>query len=254
MRYYLLILPLLGIAGGCIVTQPQDTPVPALQILEQKTQTSYWIYVPSGYTEDRDWPLVVTLHGSSTWDSSKTQIDEWKYLAEQKGLIVVAPDLSSVSGYRLNRDKWMENLKRDEQAVLAVMDEVTTKYRISMGRGGERPAILLTGFLQGGYPLYYIGLLNPKWFSMLIARDCYTDEEMLNELELSEDATKLSILIFNGKDGWSPLPTHGWDAYRCLRQKRCYQTRRKEVRGGQLRRPELAYQNWSKHLPPRLRK
>jgi len=243
MRYLFLILPMLVLSAGCVVTQRQDTPVRYRRLVEKQTQREYYIYVPSNYDAARSWPLVVTLHGAGVWDSGKSQIREWRYLAEQKGLIVVAPELDSAAYCVLRRGAWMKDLASDERAVLAIMDEVAGKYNVAAG------SVLLTGFLEGGYPLYYVGLRNAGRFSMLIARDCYCDLDMMRGLELNDGqwkaAKELSMMVFNGKDGWGLLSGQGWKAFRFLRKNRCFNVEHKELRGGQLRRPNKAYKYWS---------
>lgn len=251
MRRYTaaMLLPVLVSAlGGCMVTQPQNTPVAQRRLVEPATSRGYWLYVPSYYSPNRQWPLVVTLHGGWLWDSSESQIREWKHLAEKHGLIVAAPDLESSQMWVILRDGWMADLAADEKAVLAVIADVSGKYRIAKGR------TLLTGFLEGGYALYYIGLRNAGSLAALVARDCYTDMEMMDGIELTDAARNLPMLIFNGKHGWGRLSAHGWDAFRFLRENRCYQADRKEVAGGQLRRPKRAYRFWAPHLPPELRR
>ena len=80
MKYGWLMLPLLMLVAGCPVTQSQDTPVSARQ---EKTPSGagYWIYVPSYYSEEKTWPLVITLHGTHGWDSSTAQMKEWKIVS-----------------------------------------------------------------------------------------------------------------------------------------------------------------------------
>ena len=264
-----LVLAVLAGTTGCMVTQDQATPVAPRRLTEPGTGRGYWLYVPSGYTPDRPWPLVVTLHGSGLWDSSEDQIREWKHLAETHGLIVAAPDLLSASFSRILRGAWLENLHADERAVLAVIDEVVSKYRIAPpAASGAAPAaggpvrrhILLTGFLEGGYPLYYIGLRHAGRFGMLIARDCYSDAEMLEGIAVSPEARKTPMLIASGKDGWWTISGclwsrgQAWEAYAFLRSSACRLVERKEYRGGQLRRPGRAYHYWARFLSKDLRR
>lgn len=246
MRKIILIpLLLLMPVGCCLVTQQQDTPVKAQRIVEPKTRAAYWIYVPSTYKANVARPLVVTLHGGGVCDSARAQIREWKYLAEKRELIVVAPELESATWMVPSRANLKENLGRDERAVLAIIDEVKGNHQIA------NRDILLTGFLEGGYPLYYIGLRNAGRFGMLIARDCYVDMQILKELELDgqawREARQLEMLIFNGKDSGGGLAGHGWRAYRFLRENHCLNAKRKEMAGGRLRRPEKAYKYWRKY-------
>ena len=266
-----VLLSVLGGAGGCLVTQDQTTPVRPKRLIEPTTGRGYWLYVPNDYTPDRPWPLVVTLHGSSMWDSSEDQINEWKHLAETQGVLVAAPDLASASFCRMSRSSWQADLASDERAVLGVIDQVVSTYSIGTfarakapaevpATGPQRRHILLVGFLEGGYALYTIGLKHAGRFGMLIARDCYSDADMLGDIVISAAARETPMLISNGKDGWWPLSGgmwhtgHAWKVYRFLRQKECYQVERKEYRGGQLRRPGRAYQYWAHFLPKDLRR
>ncbi|MCD6364637.1 MAG: hypothetical protein J7M14_02055 [Planctomycetes bacterium] len=247
MRVFMLLAAVQIACSGCMVTQPQYTPVPAMRLVEQKTATPYWIYVPSTYDSTKPVPLVVTLHGSRLWDSSKAQIREWKRLAEDEGFIVVAPKLRASVLRIIRRGAWLEDLKRDERSVLAIMDEVCRRYSIARGKD-KVPDILLTGFLEGGYPLYYIGLRNAERIGMLIARDCCVDLAVLEQIDRSgaswQAAVKLPIVVFNGKDGWPSPVTNGWKAFRFLRLNHCTRAVRKELRGGQLRRPRRTYTYW----------
>ncbi len=247
MRYaclmHVLMLPLAILAAGCPVTQSQQTPVESLRIEEPVSGAGYYLYVPSFYSDQRDWPLVVTLHGTFGWDSSSAQIKEWKFLAEKHGLIVAAPDLKSVQGILpVVRSLWYQDLQADEKAILAVIDDVSRKYHI------DPNAVLLTGFSAGGYPLYYVGLRNPQRFNMLIARGCNSDLELFKQIEFSDKVRKLPVAIFWGKDELAEIQRQSWQAFRYLREHGCRKASRKEVLGGHLRRPELTYSLWRSHL------
>ena len=238
MRQRVVFVALLTALAGCPVTQPLNTPVPALRLREPATGRRYWIYVPSYYDEQREWPLVITLHGTHGWDGSMRQVMEWKALAEAHGLIVAAPDLKSVQGILpLVRKLWHKDLEADERAVLALLDHLTGNYRI------DRNYVLLTGFSAGGYPLYYIGLRNPAKFNMLIARACNSDLQLLEEVKLTDQVRKLPICIFWGKDDLKPLQDQSWQAFRWLREHRC-SAEQDKTQGGHRRDPGFAYKLW----------
>jgi poly(3-hydroxybutyrate) depolymerase len=244
---------LAGAVGGCIPTQSQDTPVEAMRQTEPRTGAKYWLYKPSYYRADRPWPLVVTLHGTHGWDPADWQIAEWRKLAEDKGLIVIAPELSSVQGILpVVRSLWYDDLRRDEEAILACIDEACSTLSV------DRSAVLLTGFSAGGYPLYYVGLRHPTRFSMLIARSCNCDADMLRSIPVTDDVRRLPVMIFCGKDepgllGSSPISRDSWDAFRYLREQKCTKVQHTELPGGHLRRPEMAWTIWAKQLPEQYR-
>ena len=247
-RTWVLLAAWSVLLGGCPVPQPRP-PGKVLSAREAANGAKYYYYVPTYYSEDRDWPLVVTLHGTHGWDGPKRQVLEWGALAERRGFLVAAPTLQSVQGILpVPVDWWLRDLEEDERNVLAVIDELCRKYpRI------DPEAVLLTGFSAGGYPLYYIGLRNAERFHMLIARDCNSSIKLFERIKLTDRARSLPIAIFWGKDDVG-IREESWEALAWLRRHRCYGTRRKKVPGGHFRRPELAYQIWRAHLPPRHRR
>lgn len=243
MLRLLALLCLTALALGCPVTQPQQTPVDAKRVTESGAGRGYWLYVPSYYDGSRRWPLVITLHGTHGWDSSRAQIKEWKHLAEQQGFLVAAPDLKSVQGIApVVRQLWYNDVRSDEEAILALAEELCQKYSIEEGR------ILLTGFSAGGYPMYYAGLRSPDQFDMLIARACNSDVGLFEQIELTDEARKMPIVIFWGKDDLKPLQDQSWQAFRYLRERGFVNTIRDKEKGGHLRRPQLAWEFWQEHM------
>ncbi len=239
----------LAVLTGCPVTQSQDTPISPTKQREASTRRVYRLYVPSYYDENRSWPLVVTLHGTHGWDSSRAQIKEWKALAEAKGFIVAAPALKSVQGILpVLKGPWFKDLASDERSILSVIDEVSDNYNV------DPNAVLLTGFSAGGYPLYYVGLRNPDRFNMLVARACNSSEDIFETIEVTEQVRQMPIVIFWGKDDLNRIADQSWAAYRWLRENRCFSTSKQKTQGGHLRRPALAYRFWSKQLPEKHRR
>lgn len=235
---------LLGVLSGCPVTQSQNTPVKPRYLIERETDRRYWLYVPSYYDPNRTFPLVITLHGTFGWDGQRPQIKEWRALAEKRGLIVAAPKLRSVQGITpVVRKMWFADLQADEAAILAIMEEISRNYSI------DERAVLLTGFSAGGYPMYYVGLRNPDRFSMLIARACNSSVDLFEHIELTDDARKLPIVIFWGKDDLGKIKNQSWAAFRYLREHGFRKTEREKIKGGHLRRPDVAYRFWRDVLP-----
>lgn len=250
MRLCMAMIPLLALlVAGCPVWQPQDTPVSAVTFTLPDGAGRYAAYVPSHYNADRQWPLVITLHGTFGFDNQDSQIAEWKKLAEDHGFIVAAPSLRSVQGILpVSRGLWYKDLESDERTVLAVIDDLQKRYPAI-----DPNFVMLTGFSAGGYPLYYTGLRHPERFHMLVVRACNSDEEMFKGIEITEAVRKMPIEIIWGRDDPKPIQDQSWAAYRFLRLSRCFHTDRRELKGGHFRRPEAAYTYWAKHLPPKYR-
>ncbi len=250
MKRALLILLPLAFLTGCPVTQSQDTPVDPVRLVEPRTRRGYRLYVPSYHTKDRQWPMVIVLHGTRPYDSAWLQMKEWKALAEEKGLIVVCPELDSSQGILpVIPDLWWGDLEEDERAVLAIYDEVAARYNV------DRKAVMLTAFSAGGYSMYWIGLQNPRRFSSIVGRGCNIKKELLERLKLTEASRKVPVMLFWGKDDLPPIQKQGWLAVQYLRgQRNCFNVEWDEVSGGHLRRPELNYRYWLPHLPKPYRK
>lgn len=241
-----LILSLLT-AGGCSMHLTADTPVEEIRLTNSATGTEYWIYVPSYYEDEpeRKWPLLVTLHGRFLMDNAKKQVREWRGLAEQKGFIVIAPSLASTRLGHATDAGLMEDIARDEKAVLAILDEVDAKY----GDRINREAILLTGFAEGGYPLYYIGLRNPGRFTTIMARSCYSEFHILEKIKLTEDAKEIPVMLYWGRDDTRGVQHDSWDAFRFFSERDC-NTHQKEIKGGRRRTPDTAFRYWLRFILP----
>lgn len=243
IRPIVVLATLLPCLAGCPVTQSQDTPVDPLRQRAAGGER-YWLYVPSYYTSDRAWPLVVTLHGMHGFDTANAQIREWRALAEQHGFVVVSPSLESPSGFlSLSRSLRRGALEDDEEAVLAVLADIRRQYRI------DDRAVLLTGFSSGGYPMYFIGLRHPDQFTAMAARAANVDVETLDGIELTDAARRMPAVIIHGEDDFELIREHSWAAFRWLRQHGLRDTGREEVPGGHLRQPRAAWEWWRQHLP-----
>ena len=243
---WMIFVPLVGVLSGCPVL-PGPTPIDPQRFTEPAAGAKYWAYLPDDHSTDRDWPLVVTLHGSWGWDGRYRQALEWKALAQEHGFIVVAPKLRSAEGILPTFD-WQERLVEDERTVLAVLADAVKRFNV------DPKTVMLTGFSAGGYPLYWIGLRNPTKFNMLVARACNSSLKHFEKIELTDEARQMPIHLFWGKDDLRPIQKQSWQAYGWLRRHRCFQTTMKEARGGHIRNPALAYRFWEPSLPVRHRR
>lgn len=128
----------------------------------------YYLYVPKNYTDDKDWPLFIGIHGSG--GSGLECWNLWQSYADKEGFILLCPSIpGDAYGY-------MQDI--GEQTAWSAIREVKKEYRV-------RSRMFLTGFSAGAffiqgfnyhYPQYVSGLsilssglyLNPKMFPALI--------------------------------------------------------------------------------------
>ncbi len=241
------LLVLAPALGGCPVNQPQNTPVEQFQ-LKSAAKNDYWLYVPSYYTPDRRWPLMVTLHGTYLFDSPDAQIREWKALAEKEGFIVAAPPMKSVQGVMPTLPAlFHSDLERDEKTILSCVNDVRRRYSIHP-RG-----IVLSGFSAGGYPLYYVGLRHPEIFSGLVAHGCNSSDWVFQNLSVTPAMQDMPVVIIWGRGDLGPIASQSESAFKWLREHQCLKAEQYTTNGGHQRIPEAAWEHWRPHLPNELR-
>lgn len=202
---------------------------------EPVTGQAYELYVPSTYTPDRTWPLVVTCHGTPPLDSAKLQVREWTDLAEKRGLIIAAPVLKGTRARTDARPKTVEQqiqLQRfDEQTILATVNHVRAGFSIDEGK------IFLTGWSAGNYAVLWTGLSHPEIFRTLAVRQGNFDPAFVAPL-----ASKLSpeqqVMVFYGQ-----MDLLRGQAENCIRwlKEQGVTVYSDEVYGAHHRAPALAY-------------
>ncbi len=110
------------------------------------------LYVPEYYTADRDWPLIVALHGGS--GDGRRFLWHWLRDARAHGAILVTPTALDKTWALLGDDVDSANLAR-------IIARVETKWRVDPSRR------LLTGLSDGGTFTYVSGLRGDSPFTHL---------------------------------------------------------------------------------------
>lgn len=126
----------------------------------------YQLYIPSSWTPDRKWPLVVALHGANLDETNMIGRagGAMQKLAEKHGFIALSP-----LGYRINSAYGSERgfsasivggdavrLRRSEQDVLQAAALVEKEYNVDPSRR------YLTGNSMGGGGTWWIGGRYPE--------------------------------------------------------------------------------------------
>jgi polyhydroxybutyrate depolymerase len=71
---------------------PNWTTATTGTIISAGQKREYLLYIPKGYDRAKPAPLVITLHTSTSWDSSAMAISQWNRVADENGFIVVYPE------------------------------------------------------------------------------------------------------------------------------------------------------------------
>ncbi len=160
----------LALCTGCPVVSNLPAPAPVQRLREPESGRDYRLYVPEGYPADRSFPLVVTCHGTRPFDTAELQMEEWKGLAQQKGFVVVAPELIGTRGdFPPEPSEQIRRQFEDEQAILAILRAVRASTRVDQTR------VFLTGWSAGGYAVLFTGLRHPEIFRALSLRQTNFD-------------------------------------------------------------------------------
>jgi phospholipase/carboxylesterase len=112
----------------------------------------FWLYVPEHYTPDRNWPLVMALHGGS--GTGHQFLWSWLRDARSRGAILVAPSSLGPTWALSGEDEDTPNLHR-------MLDFIRSNWSVDPAR------MLLTGMSDGGTFTYVSGLQEAAPFTHL---------------------------------------------------------------------------------------
>ncbi len=144
-------LPVLGAYFGASPASASSNPGTGLIAWEACEQhEACTLYVPDAYTPERDWPLIVALHGAS--GSGREYVWTWQRLAAEHGYLVLAPKSTEITWSVLEPHI-------DTASVTAAIDRVLADYRI------DRRRVLLTGLSDGATFSYLLAFLAPEYFA-----------------------------------------------------------------------------------------
>lgn len=223
----------LAAAGGCAVTQPQNTPNWQRREIDPVSGRPYYIYVPSTYRNSKPAPLIVSCHGTPPYDVAEHHIREWKMLAEQNGCIAVAPELIATDG--LIGDGPIIGMLDDERFILSLISSLGYRYNV------DRANVMITGFSGGGFPTYWVGLRHPDVFSAVVARSCNFSEYNLDGW-FPQEAVGQAVMVYYGSNDPGAIQGQSRAAVKYL-QSKGFRLASKVIPGvGHERHPEVAMQ------------
>ncbi len=171
-----------GFSAGCAVGQkPGQGQV--LYRVEPRTNGGYYLYLPDGYDQalqaGRFLPLVMTFHGMKPFDSAAAQIREWQQEADRYSYVVCAPKLLAPDLFGpLPLDRVTGSLQRDEERILAIMDELGRTANVDPNH------VLATSWSYGGYVAHYMANRHPERFSCLAVKQSNFSAEILDPAQV----------------------------------------------------------------------
>jgi phospholipase/carboxylesterase len=153
---------------------------------EPGSRGGFSLYVPEYYTPDRDWPLVMALHGGS--GNGRGFLWSWLRDARSFGAIVVAPTAIGNTWSLMGEDTDTSNLAR-------ILDLVRGRWNI------DSTKLLLTGMSDGGTFCYVTGLQSASPFTHL-APVSATFHPLMAEMADAERLRGLPVHLVHGRLDW----------------------------------------------------
>ncbi len=116
----------------------------------EKPQTKYWCQLPESYVADRQWPVMVILHGAG--DTAENFIKFWSAGGSQAKFILAA--------VKSRGQAWDDS---DGDVILAVLTDVKKRYSVDADRQ------LLLGYSSGGFMATRWGFKNTQYWRSITA-------------------------------------------------------------------------------------
>jgi phospholipase/carboxylesterase len=158
---------------------------------EPGSRGGYSLYVPEYYTPDREWPLVMALHGGS--GNGRNFLWSWLRDARGHGAILVAP---TATGPTPGKSTWaLMGDDTDTPNLVRILDSVRARWNI------DSTKMLMTGMSDGGTFCYVSGLDRASPFTHL-APVSATFHPLMAEMADADRLRGLPIHIVHGRLDW----------------------------------------------------
>ena len=136
-----IALVIVSAVAGC--STPSYTLTPNPIPYARYEPTAYYLYLPSDYSPDRDWPVFVGIHG--TGGSGDNCMARWKKYADEEGFVLICPSLADEGG------GWYQ--ETGERFLKKILKQVKQECRV-------QKRVFLAGFSAGaefiqGYAFHY---------------------------------------------------------------------------------------------------
>ena len=155
---------------------------------EGKSRT-YYIFVPPSVKPGTAVPLVVLLHGSGR--NGLTLVEKWKDLANQEGFIVVGPDASHPSGWRMPEDA--------PEFIYELAEMLIKKYPVAPSR------IYLFGHSAGAVMALNLAMFESTYFAAVaVHAGAWRSEKELSFLDAAKRKIPIKLMV-GDRDSFFPV-------------------------------------------------
>jgi predicted esterase len=160
-----LILSGLGVSTSFAQQKSQETGFLQRTHTDDGGEHQYQLFVPTGYSADTQWPIIVFLHGAGERGidgDAPTQVGLGPFLRTRQTpfpfLVLFTqcedPDTRLLDGWRADG--------ADAKRMLKILEEVEEEYSV------DPKHRILTGWSMGGYGAWSIGAATPELWSAVV--------------------------------------------------------------------------------------
>ena len=109
---------------------------------------NYRLHVPSSYSNDTSWPLVLSLHGRGSDPDRTAELSKMDDVSEREGFLVAYPSAVDRS--------WTNESHSNIGYLDALLDKVSSEFSVDASR------VYATGASQGAIWTYVLGVTRPE--------------------------------------------------------------------------------------------
>ncbi|NND66638.1 MAG: prolyl oligopeptidase family serine peptidase [Halioglobus sp.] len=120
-------------------------------------ERTYSVFLPSTYTSERTWPVVIAIHGAFSDAAYHEERTGFSRLAEDQGFVVLYPEGIGILGFFRHWNaghccaRALEEDLDDAGFIFAALEHVASEVNI------DRRRVYVTGFSNGGMLTHFIG-------------------------------------------------------------------------------------------------
>ena len=146
------------IATGCASSTMTETGFLNRQITVAGKSWRYVVYVPREFRPDRQWPVLLFLHGAGERGDDglhQTQVGlgpAIRWNPDRFPMIVVMPQVPA-------EQRWLDE---PADVAMAALDQSIVEFN------GDRKRTYLTGISMGGYGVWHLALAHPDRFAAIV--------------------------------------------------------------------------------------
>lgn len=160
-------------------------------LIVDNVERNYILYLPSGYTSDGSYPLVIVLHGGGGEAKGTMKMTGFNVIADRERFIAVYPNGQDKQWRDGRIGEKLPKRYDDVKFISCLIDTLSANYTINTKR------VFATGISNGGFMSFYLAYkLSDK--ILAVAPVCANvPENLKDEYKLSNP---ISMLLINGTD------------------------------------------------------